>query len=568
MKRILILLTVFSLLLCALAAADSFTGTGEGRNGPVPVTLTMDGGVITAVEIGENAETAGIATPALEQIPQAIVDAQSIAVDVVSGATLTSNAILAGAEQALAAAGLNPDDYKTAPEKAVQEDAVLDADVVVAGAGGAGLSAAVTAAEAGAKVVVLEKTSFALGATGMSAGAIAAGARDTDPEGTYTRDQLYDFWMWIADGKTDAAVTRKIADMSTDSINWLENMGLAWKRAMTGFFGVDILMVAGDLADEEGHLGSAGGMIIDTLKTRADELGVVFCFDTPATAILTDGDRVTGIVGTRADGSTVTVNAKAVVLATGDFFGDVDKMREIRPDVDKVVLYGHAANTGDGIRMAVEIGAKESYGAEVAKGCYGTGGSRLGTYKIGMTVNAAGERFVDEAVGYGPYYTALRAQQAAGNDVFWEIFDSATPYTADLEADYADGTIVKADTLEELAAAIGVDAAGLAATAAAYDAEKGQTDSQFGKMAEFMFGMSEGPFYATTVYPLALGSYGGLEIDTEARILKADGGVFENLYGAGDVVLRSFMVDTYPYSGTCLQYAVSTGRIAGANAAK
>lgn len=550
-----------------LFTAGEYTASAQGNNGPVAVTVVFTADAIESVVIGEHAETPGISDPAFEKIPADIVTYQSLAVDVVSGATNTSNAVLAAVADCVKQAGADPEALKIAIEKAAAESIVIDADVAIAGAGGAGLSAAVAAAEAGASVVVLEKTDFPMGATGMSAGAIAGAAREGDTEGTYNADQLYDFWMEIAEGKTDAAVTRKIADMSADSLNWLDDMGMEWQRAITGFYGKDILLVAGQLS-EGGRLGSAGMMLIDTLVARAEELGVQIICSTPATEVLVyENGEPCGLVGTRADGSTVTINADKVILATGDYMGDTEQIYARRPDTDKVVLYGHTANMGDGIRMAVAIGAKESYGEEVAKGCYGAYAANFGTYQIGMLVNEHGERFVNEAVGYGPYYGALRDQIKQGNYTFWQLFDGKNPYLADCEAAVAAGTMVKADTIEELAALIGVNAENLVATAAAYDA-MGTEDTQFGKMPEFMFGMSEAPFYATGVYPMALGTYGGLEIDADAHILKADGTAFENLYGAGDLVLRSFMVDIYPYSGTCIQYAISTGRIAGENAAK
>ena len=126
----------------------------------------------------------------------------------------------------------------------------------------------------------------------------------------------------------------------------------------------------------------------------------------------------------------------------------------------------------------------------------------------------------------------------------------------------------KAETLEELAALIGVDAGALVDTARQYDSMKGQEDTEFGKPSELMYGMSEGPFYAVKLVPIALGTFGGLSIDTEGRILKEDGTAIPGLYGAGECAAATFFYNEYPYSGSCIQYCLSTGRISGANAAQ
>ena len=163
MKKFLALalaaMMLLALMVPAYAEEQVLTGTADGRGGPVTVTLTVADGKITDVQVDAKDETPGIGTLAVEQLPPQIIAAQTLKLDAVSSATITSAAILAAAEEALKSGGLDPANFmgEAAPaEKA--EDAVYDVDVVVIGAGGAGMTAAITAADAGAKVLVFEST--------------------------------------------------------------------------------------------------------------------------------------------------------------------------------------------------------------------------------------------------------------------------------------------------------------------------------------------------------------------------------------------------------------------------
>ena len=178
-KKIVAIMACAMMLLSAGASAEmtagTYTGEGQGIGGAVKVTVTVEGGAITAVEVVEHAETAGICDPAIEKIPAAIVAAQSLAVDTVTGATVTSKAILAAAEQALTEAGADIEALKTAAPKAEQaegETIEMTTDVVVVGAGGAGVAAAVEANDNGASVVLLEKLTQIGGTTATSQGMV------------------------------------------------------------------------------------------------------------------------------------------------------------------------------------------------------------------------------------------------------------------------------------------------------------------------------------------------------------------------------------------------------------
>ncbi len=457
-----------------------------------------------------------------------------------------------------------------APEAPAQaQDETMEAEVVVIGGGLAGLSASITAAQAGAKVVLLEKLEAVGGSTNYSAGALATAARDTDPAGAYTADMLYDHWVEVSEGNIDKDLARKIADMSADSVAWIEEQGLPLTRVDSTYIGKELVLVTTHTDERNRIVSTVGGpILVQGLLAQAEALGVTVLTSTPATELLADdAGAIIGVVATKADGASLTLNTQNVILATGGFTANTELMTKVCPDIGDVTVLGGPGNTGDAIAMATALGAAETYGDEVGNGCYLTSDGNFSIYQIGMDVNDAGQRFMNEANFYGKAYVAMREQIRQGYTNFQIIFDSASPYVEDCEAGVAAGNVVKADTLEELASLIGVDAAGLVETAAAYDALKGREDTAFGKPADLMYGMSVAPFYAVKLSPVALGTFGGLSIDTQARILKADGSYITGLYGAGECAAATFFWNEYPYSGSCLQYSVSTGRIAGANAA-
>ena len=176
MKRFAAMLIALVMMLTMVPAmADEVTGTAKGFGGDVTVPLTVENGVITAAKAEGADETPGVGTPALEQLPAAMVAGNTVNVDVVAGATFTSNGVIEAAKAALVAAGLNPENYMTKAEAVKAEDAVLEADVVIIGAGGAGMTSALTAAEKGAKVVILESQAGVGGNSVRATGGMNAG---------------------------------------------------------------------------------------------------------------------------------------------------------------------------------------------------------------------------------------------------------------------------------------------------------------------------------------------------------------------------------------------------------
>ena len=228
-KKIVAIMACAMMLLSAGASAEmaagTYTGEGQGIGGAVKVAVTVEGGAITAVEVVEHAETAGICDPAIEKIPAAIVAAQSLAVDTVTGATVTSKAILAAAEQALTEAGADIEALKTAAPKVEQaegETIEMTTDVVVVGAGGAGVAAAVEANDNGASVVLLEKLTQIGGTTATSQGMV--GGYETKYTKAldvhYTFEEMYGNLMSNASYRLDPALTTITVERSGGASVW------------------------------------------------------------------------------------------------------------------------------------------------------------------------------------------------------------------------------------------------------------------------------------------------------------------------------------------------------------
>lgn len=564
-----------TLSLCMLLAAlavpalaytpGEYTASADGMNGPVEVTVTFDETSIVSVEVGENSETAGIGDAAIERLPGAIVDGQTLALEAVSGATFTSKAILAAVEDCVAQAGgdaaaLKSASGETAPAAA---DETLTYDVVVVGGGAAGIGAAYNAKDAGASVLLLEKQSHLGGNTLISGGLIYATGTSFQQEAGVedSVEALVDYWYERAEGNANRDFLTLVAERSNDTVEWLQASGVELTGPSTaGTSDVPRML----------DTGMGGSGFILPMTETIEKLGVDIRYDTPAVALLTDDSgAVTGVEATAADGHKVTVHAKSVVLATGGFDGDQEMMRKYAPSFADEFFYANAGNTGDGIKMAQSVGA-----ATVFKdGVIGLRGSRPTSFADPqngfiwmpyLMVDQNGARFVNESADYPIIHSEM---VKTGSHHFFLIFDgtqgSAEMFSTLLDEGYA----FTADTLEELAAVTFMDKDTFLATVERYNALKGQEDEDFGKAAAAMAGVGDGPYFAVRVMPATIGTLGGIKIDLDMHVLDTEGAIIPGLYAAGATANGDFFNKVYPASGTSIMMCFTTGRIAGTNAA-
>ena len=565
--------------------SGDFTGTAKGMGGDVTVTLTLTDSKITGCTAEGVDETQGIGTLALDQLPGQIAETGSIAVDGVTGATITSDAIKEAAAAALTAAGLNPDDFKTAVENNGEkaEDSTVDADIVIVGAGGAGMTAAITAAEEGKSVVILESQSMVGGNSvratgGMNAGKTvyqdenefgeAAGVEKTlktaaekyadnetitalaktvseqwaeyqaNPTGYFDSVELMELDTMVGGkGINDPELVETLCSNSADAIDWLDEHGITLHN-VASFGGASVKRIHRPV-DADGKTISVGSYMIPLLQENCEKAGVQILLNTTANEILTDANgAAVGVKATGASGETVTVNAKAVVLTTGGFGANLDMVVKYKPELKGFMTTNAPGIQGQGIEMAQAIGAatvdmdqiqihptvEANTAALITEGLRGDGA---------VLINAEGKRFIDEV---GTRDVVSAAEIAQTGSYSWLVVDQAMVDASSVIQGYIKkGYTVTGETYEELGKAMGVDEAAFAETMNTWNGYvDAKNDPDFGRTS-FANKLDTAPYYAIKVTAGVHHTMGGLTINTNTEVLKEDGSVIPGLFAAGEV---------------------------------
>ncbi len=601
-------------------ADGKYEGAGEGLNGEIRVAVTVENQKIKTVEIVSHSETAGISDAAFERIPEDIVKYQSVALDAVAGATYSSNGILEAARKALLQAGFTEAQITAEVDKEEkeekEEETELAADVVVIGSGGAGMSAATAALQEGSTVIVLEKMPTYGGNTIVAGSGyncadyerqsqyeMTAAQRETiesylemeaenswmqewqkeirqdleeyDAQGsTYVYDSpaLHAIMTWIGgDEEANPELVDMLCRNAADSYEWLTQLGAEW---------VDGIEAGNGALWQRSHTattkyGTSGGCFVEPQKEAFDELGGQMYLEYKAEELIEENGRIVGVKGVTGSGNEFTAMAsQGVVLATGGFAANVEmrqKYNTIWPDLgESVPTTNPSSSTGDGIVMAEAVGANlvdMEYIQMVASG------DPFITPIITNVafVNSQGERFVREDGRRDEICEAVLEQPG---QYFYYIMDTHT--TVDLLDgmtihgfvldDIVDGEdIIKADTLEELAEQMGIDPDTLTNTVAEFNSyvDAGSGDP-LGR-ATFGSRIDAGPYYANRAYANVHYCMGGVEIDTQARVIDNEGNVIPGLYAAGEVT--GGIHGTNRLGGNSIADIITFGRIAGQNAA-
>lgn len=564
----------------AAVAGDVQTAEVQGHNDKVVVQTTFADGKIQSVEIMSHQESPTISDLALEQIPAEIVQYQSVEVDAVSGATVTSSAIKEAVKLAIANAGLNVADFSKAPDISAEQEAdeEKNADVIVIGAGGAGLAAAVTAAEEGATVIVIEKMPKAGGNTVISGGAHNAADPDRqskmNPPIEDSPNKHYQQTFEGGDSKGNPDLVRVLADNTLDGIHWLESLGME--------FNPEVFTVLGGLWPRAHKpVKPLGTGYIDTYLAVLEKSGIEIMYNTTAEEIMMADGAAIGVVATGKTGNKVTLKAnKGVIIATGGFGANIamrDEFNKSWPALTNLKTTNHPGATGDGMWMAQAVGANlidMDYIQLLPMGDPVTG-SLSGNIEQGVEnrifVNKEGNRFVAEDERRDVMTKALFEQT---DTAMWVILDAHSYPTGDTKNNFnesidqlvTDERAFQADTLEELAAQIGVNPANLKAAVEGFNAavEKGEGDPMGRKL--FQDKIDTPPFYAGARVPTVHHTMGGIQINTDAQVLHADGTVIKGLYAAGETT--GGVHGTNRLGGNALADITVFGRIAGKNAAQ
>ncbi len=541
----------------------SYEGSAIGFHGAVPVTVTVKDGVMTDITVGDNQETYGVGTAIFENQINEILTYQSYNVDTLTGATFTANAVKNAVKDALTKAGAGEGMFDGIPE-IEKKDTSYDIDVAVVGAGGAGMAAAIEAASAGASVIVLEKEGRYGGSTSLSGGNMYATNSQLNRSYDNDPDDMYNYFVQRGEGLADPELIRYYADNSGSAIDWAIDV-------LGADYGDENSVTALGYSDKlrQHHNQNRGGGLTVPEYNKAKELGVQFLFSTKAEELITDENgTVTGVTASDKHG-TVTINAKAVVLASGGYDRNRELMEKYSPTAVGSVPITGTGNTGDGLLMAEALGADTNFN-DVAGGiycvdqyAYPEDGANLLTWYGTLFVDDKGNRFTDES----DYYVTICDRMLQNDsDVFWWIFDSSIDQEM-IEDAVSHRYAVKADTLEELAEAAGMDKTTFTETISRYNgyAETG-VDEEFGKTSITPLA-EEGPYYALKVIVGTCDSIGGLVTDTNAQVLK-EGNPIPGLFAAGELANSKLFGRTYTSDGVMVGSSIVFGRTAGVKAAE
>lgn len=460
-----------------------------------------------------------------------------------------------------------------------------ETEVLIVGAGGTGVCAAAAAAENGAKVLVLEKAGVAGGTTNLSGGVMQAAGTEYQKQFSSfqndTPENHMQCWLSEGEGQLDEALVKDLAYGAPESIKWLaDSCGLKW-TSVYGHCHVPYLP-EGVLADrihvyEGGGASGSGGIYVQAVLKYAEGLGAAVEYETEVTKLIQENGKVIGAEA-KQNGETITIKAtKGVILAAASIDQNAEMAKELNPqqywdDTTQVCLCV-ATDTGDGIRMGMELGAAYVAGGTIDF-CGKTGAATDNRKPLfpSFIVNQAGRRFVCEDATYAYHYRAIYQQEMQLQGPTYMIFGTSSleaptaPWNAESAAkDTADGLLFTADTIEELAQKIGVDAAGLARTLRDWNEDVAAGTEPFGRIDGLE--VISGPYYAYKNVSYNLGALGGLKINTDCEVLDVNGNVIEGLYAAG-LNAGGWVGPYYPGSGTAVIGTCHFGRKAGASAAK
>ena len=560
-----------------------------GHNAPMTVKVTIAKGKITDIST-KDLESYGVGKVALKDKAAEIISRQSLGIDAMSGATLSSFALISGVEKCLKEAGATEADINQWTKKVVKyptEPLTVTGDVAVIGGGGTGLAAAISALENGAgKVVIIEKLGYLGGSTNVSGGALNA-VDDKRQKAQGIKDSIPTFYEATMKGGHNVGtpeLVHYLTDNAYKTVEWMEAQGVKFRDkigAATGSLG------------QRSHYGVAPAgnaytsVFENVLKTKYKDR-VTFLMECPAQEILTDASgRVTGVKAVR-HGQPVTVKASSVVLATGGFGANVKFRQEVNTGVWKEVVLDNRIGTtninkaaqGDGLVMAKKVGAELIGLSDIQLHPNGTPGTGLmqdiATSKRNrIFVNLNGDRFVDEGAARDTLCKAIFKQPEG---TYWLIMnklrypDETKPDTmgVTMKDMLALGRVKRADTLDELAKVINVPAANLKAAVAEYNkAASHQVEKDkygFAATNTDDAPMTEGPWYACRKVPTVHHTMGGVKIDTKAEVIGTNGKPIAGLFAAGEVT--GGIHGANRLGGNAIADVYTFGRLAGASAAK
>ena len=574
------LLSLFFLLHISSFASPNFKegkyiGSADGFGGPVKVEVETSKDKILSVKIISHKESKGISDLAIESLPQGIVEHQSLALDFVAGASRTSKAILEASEKALSHSGVNMQELMIKPVKKEMEALSLDkeAEVLIVGAGGAGLAAGVSAYENGAKsVIILEKMPIIGGNTIRAGGAMNA-VYDKKQKAQGIEDSVDKHFQQTYEGGNkvaDESLVKTLVSKAPTVVEWLESLGLEWHEKMGSVIGS--MWPRTHQAVEP-----LGTGYINTLAKAFETHGGKIYLNTKVENLIVENNRIVGVVARTKEGEKVEWKAsKGVILATGGYAANPAMVREYLKDgvyskeklPANLETTNHPGATGEGILMAEKAGAAliDMEHIQLLPMPADRFGPTINVESC-IFINKDGKRYVKEDGRRDEICLATFAQK---DGVYYMINDAKiipenrkTTSGEELDQLIARGTVVEAKSLDDLAKAIKVPAATLRKTVEDFNRSVDQKQDAFGRQI-WVNKIDQGPFYATLRFPALHHTMGGVRIDKDAHVLNQAGEIIPGLYAAGEVT--GGIHGANRLGGNAIADIMVFGRIAGKNA--
>ena len=565
------------LLLCSLCACTKedpvpvepvmqdgvWTGTGEGRSGTIVVRITVEQHQITDIVVVSQSESS-FAQDAINEMVARALQKQALLTteaDAVSGATLTSNGVIDAVNMAIRAAlGLT-----AAGESAFKDGSC---DIVVIGAGGAGLSAAVSAASGGKlRIIVLEKQGILGGNTNYSTGGINAAGTDAQQAlGIVdSPDLFYEDTMRGGKQKNIPALVRSLVDHAAATISWLSSLGADLS---------DVGLMGGSSVKRT-HRPKGGTAIgphlMKVLKEASSKSNIEIRTSNKVLGLLSSNGTVTGVKVENADGSTYRLQAKAVVIATGGFGANLDMVTGYQPSLAGFATLNHPGATGDAFSWLADVGgstihmeyiqihptAEAENHILITEAVRGNGA---------ILVNHAGERFMNEMDTRDVVSEAILQQEK--QEAFLVFDDAVRKSLASIETYANQHLMAEGADVAALAGKTGLPSGALSATLERYNSfQKAGVDGDFGRSgAEMTAALETAPFYAIRVKPAIHHTMGGIKVDADMRVLRSDDTPVPGLFAAGEVT--GGIHGANRLGGNGVADIVVNGRIAGLKAAE
>ncbi len=569
----------------------TYTGSSAGRNKTLTVEVTLSSDAITNIEVTDHGETPVVSDAAIEKVPQEILDSQSLDVDIATGATLTSRAIINAVKDALNTAGVDLSNLKSTSTEYTPKTETLEADLVIVGAGATGSMAAAQAAgkHPDKKVILVEQNSYIGGNAVVSGGYIGVvnapeevaaekfdGADEmiesiinqktddpfkqelineikADYEEYKTGDQTYVFHdnaLGLYDYYNEFPIEynhelfKKSFAKTDDVFYWFYNQGAKFAKLI----GVTGYSYPSSTYLEDYYSGAGYFTYFNKAFEGYDNLSVML--DTQATSIITENGKATGITAKSSNGDEYTIHATDVILAFGGYAADTERVKsedtyfgDLLPE--KLLSDNVSSTDSQGIEMAEAIGAQtDSLGFAqffpLANPVTGECHDIIGM--DGLLITDEGKRVVDESSDRQTLTKAIYSQK---DKYLWLISD--TPYSwindgvnmfgQDVQTMIDRGYLYKADTLEELAELTGINSENLVETVNKFNAfSRGEQEDETGRLTTDGE-MNVGPYYAQKRTSVSHITYGGIVRNDNMQVLDTDNNPIGNLYVVGDAAI-------------------------------